>query len=101
MTQFIILSSNEAGAVRGPSNGLPVLAALEPVALTDGRFILGVEVLADPMHAGHATFMGALPQADLTTIAPLLPVPVVVGTGGLGATIVGALAAAWNWVVGT
>lgn len=73
MSAFILLSANEAGAVRGPSIKTPTLAALQPIALTDGRFILGAEVLTDPAHAKHFAFMSALPTAELVAFANLIP----------------------------
>jgi hypothetical protein len=56
------LSASDALAVRGPSSEAPKLAALAPVALTDGRFILGVEVLGDPLQAEDWAFLSTLPQ---------------------------------------
>mgnify|MGYP003347387300 CR=1 FL=1 len=73
MSIVIVLTGAQAQRVAGPSDEAPNLAALQPVALTDGRFILGVEVLADPAHAEDAAFLGALPQVDSSTIAALLP----------------------------
>jgi hypothetical protein len=70
---FILLSANEAGSVSGPSTETPNLAALRPVELTDGRFILGDEVLTDPAHAEHLAFLSTLPTVELAGIASLLP----------------------------
>src|ERR1700704_3727138 len=50
MSAMIILTA-QAAQVRGPSVEAPKFAALDRIALTDGRFILGLEVLADPLHA--------------------------------------------------
>lgn len=61
MSSVIILTAAEAEAVRG--NSTPI-AAIEPVALTDGRFILGIEVLTDPAHAKHHAFLALLPCLD-------------------------------------
>lgn len=88
---FIILSANEAGSVSGPSTETPALAALQPIALTDGRFILGDEVLSDPAHAEHLAFLSTLPKADLATITPLLPAPVVATTPSLGVRMLNAV----------
>jgi len=71
---IILLSAAQATEVRGPSSEAPNFAALMPVALTDGRYILGIEVLGDPLHAEHAVLLSTLPQADFSTVANLLPV---------------------------
>ena len=75
MPTVILLTAAQADAVRGPSNEAPTQAALLPVALTDGRYILGVEVLTDPLHAEDRAFLAALPTTDATAIAGLLPAP--------------------------
>jgi hypothetical protein len=72
MTALILLSSDDAKAVRGPSATVEG-AALEPVALTDGRFLLPVAVLDDIAHAAHRTLLADLPTADSADIAALLP----------------------------
>jgi hypothetical protein len=100
----IILSANEAGAVSGPSSATPSLAAIRPVPLIDGRFILGTNVLTDPAHAAHHDFMSTLPQADLATITVLLPAEVSEVAAiapaplSIGSKIMGAVKAAWSWV---
>ena len=68
----IVLTAAEADQVRGPSVTVES-AALAPVALTDGRFILSIMVLDDPAHAAHRDFLAGLPQADLSDIANLIP----------------------------
>lgn len=75
MARVILLSGAQADAVRGPSAESPSMATLEPVALTDGRYILGVEVLSDPAHAEDHDYLAALPTADAADIAGLLPQP--------------------------
>ena len=75
MTTVILLTAAQADAVRGPSSETPNLASLEPVALTDGRFILGIEVLNDPSHAENHAALAALPTAAAADIASLLPQP--------------------------
>jgi hypothetical protein len=72
MTTLILLSSDDAASVRGPSATVEG-AALEPIALTDGRFILSVAVLDDVAHAAHRALLAGLPAADAADIAPLLP----------------------------
>jgi len=74
MSAVILLSATEAVAVAGPSSEAPLTAALQPVALTDGRFILGAEVLADPLHAEHRAMLVGLPQTDLASLTSVLPV---------------------------
>lgn len=88
MSTFIVLSANEAGSVSGPSTETPALAALQPIALTDGRFILGDEVLTDPVHAEHVAFLSTLPTVELVGIASLLP---GAAAPSLGAKIMGAI----------
>lgn len=68
----ILLASADADQVRGPSATVDG-AALMPVALSDGRFILPVAVLTDPAHAEHSAFLAGLAQADLSTVQSLLP----------------------------
>jgi hypothetical protein len=63
MASFIIMTSEEADQVRGPSAVNPA-AALEPVERMGGVFILGVEVLDDPAHAAHKEFLSGLPTKD-------------------------------------
>jgi hypothetical protein len=72
MANVIVLTSDQAAQVSGTSKETP-LAALQPVSLTDGRFILGVEVLTDPAHAEDAAFLSTLPQVDFSTVASLMP----------------------------
>jgi hypothetical protein len=73
MSLVILLTPAQAAQVRGPSDEAPGLAALQPIALTDGRFILGAEVLNDPLHAEDHAFLASLPQVDAATVAALLP----------------------------
>lgn len=72
---MILLTAGQADHIRGPSAVRPEMAALVPLPLTDGRFYLPVQVLADPDHAPHAEYLGALPQADYPDIAHLVPEP--------------------------
>lgn len=72
MVAVIILTADQASQVAGVSQETPQ-AALQPVALTDGRFILGVEVLSDPTHAEAVAFLSTLPQVDFATVASLMP----------------------------
>jgi len=67
MSTMIVLTSDQAATVRGPSASAPH-AALEPVELEDGRFVLPVEVLDDPAHAEHYDMLLALPTADDSTL---------------------------------
>jgi hypothetical protein len=70
MSRLIILTAAEADAVRGMSSPT---AAIEPVALKDGTFMLGVEVLTDPAHVKHLSMLSGLATADAQDIAALLP----------------------------
>lgn len=76
MPTVILLTSVQADAVRGPSEEASALSALQPIALTDGRFILGVEVLDDLSHADHWELLLSLPTSDYADIADLVPQPV-------------------------
>jgi hypothetical protein len=71
MTTLILLSAADASAVRGPSATVEG-AALQPIALTDGRFVLPVMVLDDPAHAAHRDFLASLPAVDLSVVAAIL-----------------------------
>jgi hypothetical protein len=75
MTMLILLSEAQADHVRGPSAVRPAMARLEPLPLTDGRFYLSVQVLADPDHAAHAAYLGVLPQDSYESIESLVPEP--------------------------
>lgn len=59
--------------MRGHSLERPEMATLSPVALTDGRYYLGIQVLSDPAHAEDWVLLSALPQVDYADIASLLP----------------------------
>ena len=69
MSDVIILTAAEADAVRGMSTPT---AAIEPIALTDGTFMLGVEVLEDPAHAKHLSKLSGLTRADVKDIQNLI-----------------------------
>lgn len=72
MTTLILLSGGDAASVRGPSATVDG-AALEPIALTDGRFILSVAVLDDIAHTPHRPLLAGLPTVEATEVAALLP----------------------------
>lgn len=60
---FIILTLEEAEAVRGPTSAG---AALEPMPLLDGAtFVLPEAVLADPDHAARWGILAGLPRRDI------------------------------------
>jgi hypothetical protein len=61
MPRIIILTPEQAEAVRGPTG--PV-TALAPVQLPDARWCLSAAVLADPAHAVHHALLAACPQDD-------------------------------------
>jgi len=73
MAMFILLSAAEADQVRGRSSIQPT-CELQPVALTDGRYILGVEVINDEAHAAHWPLLASLPQSEWSKIETLIPV---------------------------
>jgi len=63
MSTMILLTAEQAATVRGPSSSVPH-AALVPVELEDGRFVLPVAVIDDPAHAEHSDMLDGLPTAD-------------------------------------
>ena len=73
MATFILLDADQADSVRGPSTPS---AALNPIERDGGVFVLGVEVLTDPAHQAHWSYLSALPQLDSADPAfpPLLDV---------------------------
>ena len=73
MPMVIILSAAEANIVRGPSGEQPTLATLQPVALLDGTFYLGVETLTDPNFTEHQALLAGLPVVDFGAIQTLIP----------------------------
>ncbi len=87
MARFIILTAEQAAAVRGVS---PVVkwAAIEPIALTDGSFVLNEEVLADPAHNSKMlalaalTALTALTKYDRATIETRLVKDAAIEEGG-------------------
>jgi len=69
MSALIILTAAEADKVRGKSSPM---AAIEPILLKDGSYMLGVEVLTDPAHAKHLTTLNPLPKATVAAAKPLM-----------------------------
>jgi len=59
---FVVLSAEQAAQVRGQSSPI---AALDPVLIADGHYILGLEVMEDPAHAKHIPFLATLNQVRL------------------------------------
>lgn len=74
MAYVIVLADEQATEIRGPSAVDPQCAIM-PIALTDGRFFVGVEILDDPAHAAHHDMLADLPMVDYETITGLLPQP--------------------------
>ena len=72
MPQVLILDKATRDEVLGPSTTHPN-AHLDPVALTDGRYILGTEVLDDPAHAEVHDTLAACEVVDYDTVKGLLP----------------------------
>lgn len=71
MPNVIVLSAADAAAVTWTSADLRV--ALRPAALTDGRSIVGPEVLTDAAHGRSRARLQALTQVDYSTVEKLLP----------------------------
>lgn len=70
MPNVIILSAADATAVTWTSSDNR--AALRPVGLTDGRSVLGAEVLSDPAHLRSRGRLQALAQVDYSSVRHLL-----------------------------
>lgn len=68
--KLIILKTNEADSVRGRHGKY---SALDPIELTDGRFGLPPEVLADPDLSEVHDFLAALPIEEVEIKEPELP----------------------------
>ena len=62
MAQFLILTASEAIALRGPT--LPG-KALDPVPLTDGRFVLPLSTRPDDHGEAINAALDALPVAEV------------------------------------
>ncbi len=75
MPEVILLTAAQADTVRGPSEEAEAAATLQPIALTDGRFYVGVEVLDDPAHDAHRDVLAALPTVDFAILAAFLLPP--------------------------
>lgn len=59
---MIILTAQQADAVRGPTSNQ---AALMPVKLVGGAYVLPEEVLSDPNHKVHYDFLSPLPKREV------------------------------------
>ena len=75
MPMVMILSPADADRVRGPSTETPGLATLQPIALLDGTFYLGVETLTDPNFTERQALLAGLPVVDFSTIQTLISAP--------------------------
>lgn len=64
MTDVLILNAAQAEKVRGRSPNDDG-RALDPIALKDGRFFLGPEVLEDAAHDDVRPFLVAMPREPL------------------------------------
>lgn len=73
---LMILTAAQAARVRGQSTPM---AALDPIPLTGGTYLLGDEVLNDKAHAKHHALLSTLPKIDKETATKLLPVPIMPG----------------------
>lgn len=69
MGQLIVLTKAQADAIRGHSSPF---AAIEPVALKDGTFMIGEEVLTDPAHTARIQSIKALPKVERTATEALI-----------------------------
>lgn len=68
MIQLIILTKAEADAIRGRSSAF---AAIEPVALKDGTYMIGSEVLADAAHTQRVKLVANLDKKPMVTDADI------------------------------
>jgi hypothetical protein len=60
--RVILLSRADAARVRGISRPGH---ALDPRQISEDQFILGLDVLEDPTHAIHISFLSTLPHCDI------------------------------------
>ena len=67
---MMILTPGQANQVRGQSTPT---AAIEPVLLSDGKYLLGGEVLSDPAHAAHKAFLQGMPKTTYEAVKDKLP----------------------------
>jgi hypothetical protein len=58
---MILLTAEEAGQVRGYADP-EHMAALMPIALVDGTFVLPLDVLSDPVHGKNQAFLASKPK---------------------------------------
>lgn len=66
---LIVLTKAQADAIRGKSSPF---AAIEPVELKDGTFMVGDEVLADPAHIQRVKSIEALPKVSADSLKTLI-----------------------------
>jgi hypothetical protein len=71
MPNVVMLSAADAAAVTWISADR--MAALIPLRLTDGRYIVGPEVVADPVHLRSRARLQGLNQVDYTTLSAVIP----------------------------
>lgn len=76
---YIILTKTERDAIRGNSSAF---AAIEPVALKDGTYVIGDEVLADKAHTQRVKLVANLDKKMTVSKATIdtLAVAVVMET---------------------
>lgn len=80
MARFIVLTAEQAAAVRGVSPVAP-WAAIEPIALDDGNYILNEEVLTDPAHNSKTRTLTALTKYDRIAIESRLSTDAAIEKG--------------------
>jgi hypothetical protein len=63
--------------VRAANTVMPAIRKIgieaSPLALTDGRFYLGIESLTDVNHVEDWALLAGSPQVDFSTVADFLP----------------------------
>lgn len=70
----ILMSAAQCAQVTGPANPpTEPPRELRPVPLTDGRCIVGPEVISDPAFADRKALLQSFPQVDYSTLASLVP----------------------------
>lgn len=74
MPDVILLTQEQCDGVKGPSAVDPN-HVIDPVPLNDGTYILGTEVLLDPMHAQHYEALKTMPLVDYDSLADKLVKP--------------------------
>lgn len=76
LPNVIHMTAAQAASVTGPSPTVSD-ATLIPAPLTDGTYIVGPEVIADPAFADRRALLQSFPQVDYAVVSAFVPVQVM------------------------